>query len=367
MALLREPRREHRLGRAQNVVDAREEQVPRRLLMLGLGPHAHLFRRRQEQLVHAHAALVARERLQRSQHEQRDHHRARPIGHLRHVEGKPARQVHDLDRHHRRRAPWDDAVKRELDAREHVAHLGAAARQDRFAGARHVRRVDAVADHLQREIGFHAGAHVELALMEQGPAAMLALDAAQIFADLPLALDVRLLAEVVREQDIFGGDRGVGLELEAPMAILSADGSRAPPQPPRCEPPTGRRLSRFSAPARQNRTAPPSNSPSPRRARSLIAIMVHYPLIASHAALSPERIAPSMVAGRPVCTQSPARKRLRHFVFVSGRNKSCSGLAANVARFSLTICQGGKSRAKAPSRRRHRATIRRQVPRAGDR
>ena len=50
-----------------------------------------------------------------------------------------------------------------------------------------------------------------------------------------------------------------------------------------------------------------------------------------------------MVAGSPVCVQSPARKKLRHSVFAPGRFASCRGLAANVARFSFTICQGGKS------------------------
>ena len=58
--------------------------------------------------------------------------------------------------------------------------------QDRLARARHVRRIDVVADHLQREIGLHAGAHVEGAVVEQRPAAMRALDAAQIDGDLAL-------------------------------------------------------------------------------------------------------------------------------------------------------------------------------------
>ena len=54
--------------------------------------------------------------------------------------------------------------------------------QDRLARAPHVRRVDGVADHLEREIGLHARAHVEGAVVEQRPAAMRALDAAQIDA-----------------------------------------------------------------------------------------------------------------------------------------------------------------------------------------
>ena len=77
------------------------------------------------------------------------------------MEREPARQEHDLDRHHRHAAPGDLAVERQQDAGEDVALRGAAARQDRLAGAAHVRRVGRVADHLQREIGLDAGAHVE--------------------------------------------------------------------------------------------------------------------------------------------------------------------------------------------------------------
>ena len=68
---------------------------------------------------------------------------------------------------------------------------GAAARQDRLARPRHVRRVDRIADHLEREIGLHAGAHVEGAVVEQRPAAVLALDAAQIDGDLGFELGRR--------------------------------------------------------------------------------------------------------------------------------------------------------------------------------
>src|SRR5262249_7055123 len=46
-------------------------------------------------------------------------------------------------------------------------------------------------------------------------------------------------------------------------------------------------------------------------------------------------------AGRPVAVQSPARNRLPQPVFAIGRSAFCSGVAANVARRSRTICQGG--------------------------
>ena len=67
---------------------------------------------------------VAGLRAQRHQHQQRHHHGARPVRHLRQVEEEPPRQVHDLDRHHRRRAPRHLAEQRQLDAGEHVAALG---------------------------------------------------------------------------------------------------------------------------------------------------------------------------------------------------------------------------------------------------
>ena len=64
---------------------------------------------------------------------------------------------------------------------------------------------------------------------------------------------------------------------------------------------------------------------------------------ARDAASQPDRTAPSMVAGRPVWTQSPARKTLLHRVREGGRLASCAGVAAKVARFSLTIRHGGRA------------------------
>ena len=61
------------------------------------------------------------------------------------------------------------------------------------------------------------------------------------------------------------------------------------------------------------------------------------------AARLPERIAPSMVAGRPVSVQSPAKTRLRHLVTAPGRMASWAGVAAKVARRSRTICHGGSA------------------------
>ncbi len=84
-----------------------------------------------------------------------------------------------------------NAEQREHQPREHVGARRAAARQDRLARTRHVRGVDRIADHLEREIGLHARAHVEGAVVEQRPAAVLALDAAQIDRDLGFELGAR--------------------------------------------------------------------------------------------------------------------------------------------------------------------------------
>ena len=55
----------------------------------------------------------------------------------------------------------------------------------------HVRSIDGVADHLEREIGLHARAHVEVAVAKQRPAAVLALNAPEIDRDLGLQLQRR--------------------------------------------------------------------------------------------------------------------------------------------------------------------------------
>ena len=76
-----------------------------------------------------------------------------------------------------------------------------------------------IPDHLEREVGLHAGADVELAAMKQRPAAVALLDATKIRGDLALEPGLRLLAEVVRKKHVFGWDGRVRFELEAPMAV----------------------------------------------------------------------------------------------------------------------------------------------------
>ena len=76
--------------------------------------------------------------------------------------GNQLRQQHDLDRHHRHAVPRDHAIEREQRAREHVA----TSPRRRATGSLRARaacdrRIDVVADHLEREVGLHARAHVE--------------------------------------------------------------------------------------------------------------------------------------------------------------------------------------------------------------
>ena len=213
-----------------------------------------------------------------------------------------------------------------MHAGEHVGALGAAAGEDRLAGAAHVIGVDGVADHLQREIGFHGRADVEIAVAEQRPAAMRALDAAQIDGDLGFERGIDRLAEIVPQQHVFGRDGGVGLELEQPMAV--------------------------GALARQQRVRRRFDVPVEIRVRrsivvaSLISVLGRDGAMTRSAARLPERIAPSMVAGKPVFVQSPASTRLRHAVAAPGRLASCAGVAAKVARRSRTICHGGSAAGK---------------------
>ena len=106
-----------------------------------------------------------------------------------------------------------------------------------------------------------------------------------------------------------------------------------------------RRLTQPSAAARDPDNRRPAPVGRERQNRWLAAAGhgLQVRLAAAIRGLSPERIAPSMVAGRPVAVQSPARARLRQRVRAAGRLAFCSGVAAKVARRSLTICQGGSS------------------------
>ena len=166
-----------------------------------------------------HALRVARNRPLCHQHQERHDDGAAPVRNLVEMERKPFRQQHDLDRHHRNSAPRNESEQSEHDAGEHIRAFGAAARAHRLARACHVLGSRIVADHLQREIGLHGGADVEIAVAKQRPAAVRALDAAQIDGDLRFERGIDRLAEIVPQQHVFGRNGGIGLELEHPMAV----------------------------------------------------------------------------------------------------------------------------------------------------
>ena len=187
--------------------------------MRRLRRHADRLRILQEQFVDADAFRILCQRLQRRHHHQRHDRGARPVGDLVDMERRPHRQQHDLDRQHRHRAPGQHAVESQQEAGEHVDFGGPAARTDRLARPHHVRRIDGIADHLQREIGLHAGAHVERTVLHQRPAAMSALRAAQIVGDLGFEFAVDGLGEIVAQQHIFRRDRAVGFQFEYPVPV----------------------------------------------------------------------------------------------------------------------------------------------------
>jgi hypothetical protein len=86
-------------------------------------------------------------------------------------------------------------------------------------GTHHVRSVHGIADHLQREIGLRAGAHVEGAVMHQRPAAMGALHPPQVVGDLGLEHGIEGFAEIVPQQHIFRRDGRIRLQFEHPMSV----------------------------------------------------------------------------------------------------------------------------------------------------
>ena len=208
-----------RLDRAHDVIDDAEEDEPEPFLVRRLGQAAQALRLLQKQFLDRDPARVAGARHQGAQHQQRREHGARPVGNLVDMKRKPSRQQRDLHRHRWHRVPRYDPVERQQGAGEHVAAIGAAMLPDRRAGAGHMRRVRRIADHLQREIGLHAAADIEIAVVKQRPAAMPALGAAQIDGDFLFQHRVRQDAEIMLEQHVFGRDRSIGFEFEHPVPV----------------------------------------------------------------------------------------------------------------------------------------------------
>ena len=211
--------RKPRLDRPQHDVQPAEQGKPAPALVRRLRRHADRMRCLDEQFVDADSAGIPGARFQRRQHHQRHDGGARPIGNLVEMERRPHRQQHDLDRQHRHAAPGQHPEHRQHEAGEDVAVNGPAARADRLARPHHVRRLDGIADHLQREIGLHAGAHLEFAVMHQRPAAMGALHPAQVIGDLGFESGIDGLAEIVAQQHILRRNGAIGLQFEHPVSV----------------------------------------------------------------------------------------------------------------------------------------------------
>ena len=114
------------------------------------------------------------------------------------------------------------------------------------------------------------------------------------------------LAEIVPQQHIFGRDGGIGLELEHPMAVgLLAGEQRLRRRLDACARGYPRCRREFALQGMRCRCP---------HALLFESVIDHGCFAMRSAARLPERIAPSMVAGRPVAVQSPARTRLRHWV-----------------------------------------------------
>ncbi len=211
--------RPQRFDDLQHAIQPVEEQSPATLLV------SRRFRRRRadrgEEFLDAHATRISRPLAQRRQHQQGHHDGARPVGHPGQMDREPARQQRQLDRDGRHVFPRKLAELRQQDAREDIGPRRPAIGQDRRPGLRHMRRIRAVADHFQAEIGFHRRADVERAIMEQRPAAILGLDAAEIGADLALQLRIVRLTQILAQQDVLGRDRRIRLELEHPVPVVA--------------------------------------------------------------------------------------------------------------------------------------------------
>ena len=98
---------------------------------------------------------------------------------------------------------------------------------DRGAGARHVGDLRRIADHLERIIGLDGRGDVEAAVVIERPAMVEArLAAAQVGGDFGFHRGIDRLAEIMAQQDVFGGDGGVGFEFEDPVAVIALLGEQ---------------------------------------------------------------------------------------------------------------------------------------------
>ncbi len=227
---------EQRLGHPYPLIDPFEEPAPGGAVGAA-DPIAHLGRWCAKQLGNSDASRIAGQRAPVHQDQQRHHHGTRPVGNLCQMERKPSGQQHDLDRHHRHRAPGHRTEQRKLRPGEHVAALRSAERQNGVTRACHVRGGRIVADRLQCEIRLHARGQIGIAAMKQRPATVRTLDAAEIDADLGLQGRINSIEEMLK-QHILGRDSCVRFQLEHPVSVEAlapgqglARGGDGPAQP----------------------------------------------------------------------------------------------------------------------------------------
>ena len=319
IARCRDPAGKNGSAIAHHPVQHGKRQRQRRAGRAG-DPVAHRLRRLDEQLADRDAMRVAGPRPQRHQHQKRHQHGARPIGDLGDVKRRPAGQQHDLDRHHRNRAPRHLAEQGEGNPGEDVAPPRTAAGQDRRPRARHVRRLDRVAGRLQREIGLDRAADVERTAVIERPAAVLALLGADELRDAPPEAPGRR-------------DRGNAAAICIRPGSSRRLRARKPNDHPRCCAASSDSTARAIAPASAGASlpGPPSSAADrPRLCRYVVDHTVHErvrcrsrsvsmvvsmpapapvgagkalacrPARTCCAAAKPEAIAPSIVAGKPV-------------------------------------------------------------------
>ncbi len=96
---------------------------------------------------------------------------------------------------------------------------GTSPHEDCLACPMHVKCIRTVANHLKSKIGFHAGTHVEVALVKESPTTVRTLDSPQINGDLLFKLLVDRLAPVVAKQNVLRWNRRIRLEFEHPVSV----------------------------------------------------------------------------------------------------------------------------------------------------
>src|SRR5215813_5067824 len=154
---------------------------------------------------------------------------------------------------------------------------------------------------------------------------MVALDAAQVDRDLGFERGIDRFGQIVPQQDVFRRNGCVRLQFEYPMSIGLLQGDERAGCHLDAVVDGGRRRGRFRLEGHAVHDLFNPNRPTRSAARL------------------PDRIAPSIVAGKPVFVQSPASRKFLQAVVAAGRLAFCPGVAAKVARRSRTICHGGSA------------------------